>query len=270
MKASHRERADAGRTRTPDRRQAANATPGGTGPAGPMGVTEIQAMVQEDLAQTLDELLAFVDARLTRRTLPDGRELVWPNTRRLTREEAEHLFLLDQFAGVQCAECGLRLPALLPHIRSRESHLPYTHLTYQSGPGLMLLPTRAWLAEIKAIRAVAKAAAQSVTAAAEATVQEERLPQEDWMPAQKAVARANQEGVTITLPTVSKWKDGAKTGLKTRMPTLPGRHRWEVEYHSLLLMCHQSAVTSGKAEPCEGSFDQRIHAAKTSRLRHLD
>jgi hypothetical protein len=227
-------------------------------------------MATEILAQTLDELLAFVDARLVRRTLADGRQLVWEDTQRLTGEEVDHVFMLDQIAGVQAARCGLLLPERSAALHPRESHLPYTRLRYRRGPGLWLHPTREWLAEIRAIRAVAKAVAKRIVAAGPPPVPPERPPAEDWMPAQKAVERANREGVKATLPTVLKWRDRRKPGLKTRERTLPGRHHWEVEYNALLLVCHHSGVTSGNVEPSEGSFDARIERAKAVGVGHLD
>jgi hypothetical protein len=227
-------------------------------------------MANDDLAQTLDELLAFVDDRRLKRALPDGRELVWGLTRRLTGEEMDHLFVLDLTAGVQAGERGLRLPALPPCARPGESHLPHTRLRYQCGPGLTLHPTREWFAEIRAIRAVAKAVAEGAVAAAPPVAPAGPPAEEDWMPARKAVERANREGVAITLPTVSKWKANGMPGLKTRGPTRPGRHRWEVEYNSLVIVCHQRAVESGNAEPCEGSFDARIEGATAAHRRCPD
>jgi hypothetical protein len=131
------------------------------------------------------------------------------------------------------------------------------HLPYLYGPGMTLRPTRVWLAEVRAIRAVAGA------------VREERPPEQEWMPAKKAVERAKREGVAITLPTVSKWRVGGKLGFKTRARTLPGRHHWEVDYNSLVLVCHQNAVTPSGVEPFEGSFEERIRRAKAADVRRL-
>ena len=120
-------------------------------------------MANENLGQTLDELLAFVDDRLDRRTLADGLQIVLSVTRRLTREEIDHLFLLDQIAGVQAEKCGLRLPPLPVCDHPSGSHLPHTHLAYQHGPGLRLSPTDSWQAEMRAIRTVAKSMAETAS-----------------------------------------------------------------------------------------------------------
>ncbi len=221
-------------------------------------------MVNEDLARTLDELLAFLEARFVRRMDPDGQQLVWQVTRRLTREEVDHVFLLDQTAGIQAAKCGLRLPATPADIGSGKLYLPCTHLRYQRGPGMTLDPTSEWLAEIRAIRSIAKTLAEGGVAAAPSTAPQQCPPDEDWMPAKKAVDRAQQESVPISLPTVLKWRKGGKQGLKTRGHTLPGLHRWEVEYNSLILVCHQSGIRAGNVEPCEGSFNEAIKGAKAA------
>jgi hypothetical protein len=224
----------------------------------------MQTTANDDLAQTLEELLAFIDTLLERRTLDDGRQMAFSVTRRLTRAEIDQLFLLDQLAGVQAEKCGLRLPALPTGTSTLDSHLPNTHLRYQCGPGLRLIPTDRWLAEIRAIQTAAKIVAKQAMAASSMAGQGMRLPEEDWMPAQQAVQRANREGVAIALSTVSKWRKGGNQNLKTRAKTLPGRHRFEVEFHSLLLVCHQRAVAFGNVEPSEGSFDEEINRAKAA------
>jgi hypothetical protein len=90
------------------------------------------------------------------------------------------------------------------------------------------------------------------------------------MPAKKAVDRAQQESMPITLPTVLKWRKGGKQGLKTRDRTLSGHHRWEVEYNSLIVVYHQSGIRSGNVEPREGSFDEAIKGAKAADGRRHD
>ena len=216
-------------------------------------------MADEDLEGTLDELLPFVEARRLTRTLPDGQQLVWDVAHGLTAEEVDQVFLLDQVAGVLAKKLGLSLPAAPARLGPHESYLPCTHLRYQRGPRMVLCPTREWVAEIKAIRSVATTVTGRGTA-----VREERPADEDWMPARKAVDRARQEGLPITLPTALKWRQAGKPGLKTRDPTLPGRHRWEVEYNSLIVQCHRSGLPSGNVEPCEGSFDDGIKRAKAA------
>ena len=121
-------------------------------------------MADEDLEGTLDELLPFVEARRLTRTLPDGRQLVWDVTRGLTAEEVDHVFMLDQVAGVLAKKLGLSLPAAPARLGPHESYLPCTHLRYQRGPRMVLCPTREWVAEIKAIRSVARAVAERVSA----------------------------------------------------------------------------------------------------------
>jgi hypothetical protein len=148
-------------------------------------------------------------------------------------------------------------------------YLPCTHLRYCRGPGMTLHPTSEWLAEVRAIRSIAKTLREGGVAAAPPTAPQERPPEEDWMPAKKAVDRAQQESVSISLPTVLKWRNGGKQGLKTRGPTLSGHHRWEVEYNSLILVCHQSGIRSSNVEPCEGSFDEAIKGAKAADGRRL-
>jgi hypothetical protein len=222
-------------------------------------------MAEEDLAQTLGELLAFIEDRRETRTWPDGRTFVRGDTRRLTADEIGHVFVLDQTAGVQARRCGLRLPAVPAETHPRDRYLPCTGLRYWRGPHFKLDPTCEWRAEIKAIRAVAQTNVEGV--AAPAAAQEERPPEEHWMPAAKAVERVNQEDLSITLATVCKWRDNGKPGLKARERTLPGRHRWEVEYSSLVLVCHQSAVAARNIEPSEGSFDERIARARAARAR---
>jgi hypothetical protein len=121
-------------------------------------------MADEDLEGTLDELLAFVEARRLTRTLPDGRQFVWNITRGLTAEEVDQVFMLDRVAGVLAKKLGLSLPAAPARLGPHESYLPCTHLRYQCGPRMVLCPTREWVAEIKAVRSVARAVAERESA----------------------------------------------------------------------------------------------------------
>jgi hypothetical protein len=73
---------------------------------------------------------------------------------------------------------------------------------------------------------------------------------EQWMPAGQAVEQAEQAGFSVTLPWLSR--SARKSGIKTRLPELPGRHRLEVEWNSLIVHLAKKKI-EGKdaAEPSE-------------------
>jgi hypothetical protein len=95
-------------------------------------------------------------------------------------------------------------------------------------------------------------------------------PGEQWMPASEAVKLAEKAGLKINLSTLVRF--GEDWGVKMRPKTLPGNHRREVEYNSLVLYLARPAAGSratggDDVEPWEGQFDEEIakaHRAKQS------
>ena len=82
---------------------------------------------------------------------------------------------------------------------------------------------------------------------------------EEWLPANKAVERAEHRGHAITLKWVTQ--DAGKHGVRTRPRQLPGRHRVEVEWNSLA--GYLLRPTGSEEEP-GGESDEE---AMSSRLR---
>jgi hypothetical protein len=99
---------------------------------------------------------------------------------------------------------------------------------------------------------------QPAPAAADEAFLEAELSQEEWLPAAKAVERAERAGHRISL----KWltQDAPKHGVRLRPRQLPGRHKREVEWSSLAgyLLRQQRP----EEEPDEEGISQRLRAAQ--------
>jgi hypothetical protein len=75
----------------------------------------------------------------------------------------------------------------------------------------------------------------------------------DWMPMSKAVEEAQALGFQITPSTLTKC--GERWGVKIRARTLPGHHKKEVEYRSLLFALAQRQGGSNKPDESEEPSD---------------
>jgi hypothetical protein len=85
---------------------------------------------------------------------------------------------------------------------------------------------------------------------------------EEWLPASKAVERAEQSGQRITLTWLTR--DARKHGVRIRPRTLPGSHKQEVEWSSL------AGVLLKHARPARESDDEvasRLRAAQEEKRR---
>jgi hypothetical protein len=96
-------------------------------------------------------------------------------------------------------------------------------------------------------------------------------PAEEWLPASEAVKRAQKAGLNVTLPSLIRY--AKKWGVKIRPRTLPGNHRREVEFQSLVVYLVRQASgerLSGEddEELSEGEFEGRIEKARLARQRH--
>ena len=93
---------------------------------------------------------------------------------------------------------------------------------------------------------------------------------EEWLPASEAVKRAQKAGLNVTLSLLSR--SAKKWGVKMRPRTLPGNHKREVEFQSLVVCLARRASgkqpgDEGDEEPSEGEFKGRIEKARLARQR---
>jgi hypothetical protein len=94
---------------------------------------------------------------------------------------------------------------------------------------------------------------------------------EEWLPASKAVDRAQRAGLKVTTSWLSKLRTSGKPQeIKMRPPVLPGTHRFEVEWNSLA-GCLGRRMTKG-TEGEDPDVQRRLEKAREmkSRSRSLD
>jgi hypothetical protein len=89
---------------------------------------------------------------------------------------------------------------------------------------------------------------------------------EEWLPAGKAIVRAEEAGYQITASWLSR--DAAKKGVKVRPAQLPGRHKQEVEWNSLAgYLLRVQAASEESEEEDEEEISQRVRKAQEQKKR---
>jgi hypothetical protein len=92
---------------------------------------------------------------------------------------------------------------------------------------------------------------------------------EKWLPASQAVERAQRMGIKLSLASLSKW--AAKGHVRTRERTLPGNHRTEVEWRSLIAHLEHGATQHGPSErePKDDAKGRQYKAGVERRKKEL-
>jgi hypothetical protein len=95
---------------------------------------------------------------------------------------------------------------------------------------------------------------------------------EKWMPFAEAVEKANSIEVNVSLSWLCKNEE--KHGIRSRSRQLPGNHKREVEFHSLLLgyllnnLKHVKTETPAEESPTtDAEMDERIRVAQEKKRR---
>jgi hypothetical protein len=97
------------------------------------------------------------------------------------------------------------------------------------------------------------------------------VDKEEWLPASKAVERAQRKGFSFTITWLTR--DAHKYGIKIRQRQLPGRHKKEVEMRSLTRYLFEDGKLLKRPTPEEETEEEtikrRIQEAKEKKRREL-